>query len=52
MVKGIILEEVMELLDGADAPLEPLAGVSQVAHDESLLPPGRGVRRLEPLRPL
>jgi hypothetical protein len=42
----------MELLDGADAPLEPLAGVSQVAHDESLLPPGRGVRRLEPLRPL
>ncbi len=29
----------MELLDGADAPLEPLAGVPQVAHDETLLPP-------------
>jgi hypothetical protein len=29
----------VELLDGADAPLEPLAGVPQVAHDETLLPP-------------
>ncbi len=29
----------MELLDGADAPLEPLAGVPQIAHDETLLPP-------------
>jgi hypothetical protein len=34
-----LLEEVVELLDGADAPLEPLAGVPQVAHDETLLPP-------------
>ncbi len=29
----------MELLDGADAPLEPLAGMPEVAHDETLLPP-------------
>jgi hypothetical protein len=34
-----LLEEVVELLDGADAPLEPLAGVPEVAHDETLLPP-------------
>jgi len=34
-----ILEKVVELLDSADAPLEALAGVPQVRHDEPLLPP-------------
>ena len=32
------LEEVVELEHGADGPLEALAGVPQVAHDESVLP--------------
>ena len=34
----LAVEEVMELEDGADGPLEALAGVSEVAHDVSVLP--------------
>ena len=33
------VEEVVELAHRADAPLEPLAGVAQVRHDEPVLPP-------------
>ena len=33
-----LLEEVVELVDSAVAPLEPLARVPQVAHDVSVLP--------------
>ena len=42
LLKWCLLEEVVELLDSADAPLESLAGVPQVAHDEPLLPPEPG----------
>ena len=34
-----LLQEVMELQHCTDGPLEPLAGVSQVTHDVSILPP-------------
>ncbi len=33
-----LLEEVVELLDCAQAPPESLGGVPEVAHDESVLP--------------
>ena len=33
-----LLEEVVELVDSAVAPLEPLARVPQVTHDVSVLP--------------
>ena len=39
IVKGIgLLEKVLKLPDCAKGPLESLAGVSQVTHDESVLP--------------
>ena len=33
-----LLEEMVELLDGAVGPPESLGGVPQVAHDEAVLP--------------
>ena len=33
-----LLEKVLKLPDCAEGPLEALAGVSQVTHDESVLP--------------
>ena len=34
-----LLEEMMELEDSTDGPLEALAGVPEVGHDVPVLPP-------------
>jgi len=34
----ILLEKMMELTDGAVAPLEPFTGVTEITHDVTILP--------------